>query len=525
MRNSLGRPLQREWAIARLTTLTLIGNLACGGGDPSAPPTATTITLTQSSVSLVGIGVTVGVQATVLDASGNPVANPSITWRSDNDQVVTVSGTGSTGLLTSKAPGATSVTAMSGTATASASVSVEAQVRSVTATPATLTLTYDDERTATLTASSTSDPGVTVNYTWSSSNPAVATVTPDAASTATATVTALAAGTAIVTLTARTQFGAEKTVTIPVTSTKAVRAVILPLRKTDIGIDLSTVLEVRVTGEPGFPRTVTWTSRNPAIAQVGFAGRVLGVSSGTATIVATSTADATLRDSASVQVTATPYSLTDFVLAPPGTFNMGSPNFPADQPVHQVTLTKAFLVQKTEVTQAQWLAVMANNPSTQTQCGLSGLNCPVQNVSWDAVQIFIGKLNDASPGITYRLMTEAEWEYAARAGSTLDYYGPEHDIAWVASNAGGTIHPVAQKRPNAWGLYDVQGNVGEWCADGPRTYTASPVIDPIGPSSLTRSIRGSSFRSQPSLGRVSIRGEGLTNGSVDFIGVRLARTP
>jgi len=149
----------------------------------------------------------------------------------------------------------------------------------------------------------------------------------------------------------------------------------------------------------------------------------------------------------------------------------------------------------------------------------------VEQVSWDDVQDFIGRLNAASPGITYRLLTEAEWEYAARAGSTLDYYGPQHDIAWMAANSSVTTHPVGLKMPNAWGLYDVQGNVSEWAADGGRAYRDEPVVDPVGSSPNIRGIRGGSYQSLPNDARVSFRGAGITTSRSQGGGVRLARTP
>ncbi len=177
-----------------------------------------------------------------------------------------------------------------------------------------------------------------------------------------------------------------------------------------------------------------------------------------------------------------------FVYCPPGTFMMGSPEYEhgrkADETQHQVTLTKGFYMQTTEVTQGQWRAVMYNNPSHFKDCGDK---CPVEQVSWDDCQEFIRNLNSRDLGKGYRLPTEAEWEYACRAGSTTAYYfgdsdGSLGDYAWYASNSGGIEHPVAQKQPNAWGLYDMHGNVWEWCADWYENeyYANSPNTDPVG---------------------------------------------
>jgi len=186
-----------------------------------------------------------------------------------------------------------------------------------------------------------------------------------------------------------------------------------------------------------------------------------------------------------------------FVLIPGGTFSMGSPEDEpardADENQHQVTLTQSFYLQTTEVTQGQWRAVMRSNPSYFSNCGN---NCPVETVSWNDVQSFIAVMNRRGEG-TYGLPTEAEWEYAARAGSNSAFYNggityiddcapvdPNLNlIGWYCGNSHDKTHPVAQKQPNAWGLYDMIGNVWEWCADWYGTYPSKSVTDPTGPSS------------------------------------------
>ena len=163
----------------------------------------------------------------------------------------------------------------------------------------------------------------------------------------------------------------------------------------------------------------------------------------------------------------------EFVLIPAGTFVMGGNLSPGQRwyenetPRHKITITKPFYLQTTEVTQGQWIKVMVNNPSEFVQCGK---NCPVDNVSWNMAQEFIKKLNEMEKTQKYRLPTEAEWEYACRAGSKTRFcFGDDEDqlkdYAWYEENSGDRTHPVAQKRPNLWGLYDVHGNVWEWCQD------------------------------------------------------------
>lgn len=144
-----------------------------------------------------------------------------------------------------------------------------------------------------------------------------------------------------------------------------------------------------------------------------------------------------------------------------GSFKMGSNNGSDDEkPVHRVTISEGFYMGKYEVTQKQWQAVMGANPSYY-----KGDNLPVEQVSWEDAQEFINKLNEMNDGYKYRLPTEAEWEYACRAGTTGDYAGDLDEMAWYNDNSGKKSHAVGTKQPNAWGLYDMHGNVLEWCWD------------------------------------------------------------
>jgi len=182
----------------------------------------------------------------------------------------------------------------------------------------------------------------------------------------------------------------------------------------------------------------------------------------------------------------------DFVEIPPGNFTMGSSSSettPHERPAHPVTISKPFLMAATEVTQAQWKAVFGSNPAN-----FEGDDLPVEQVSWDDAQEFIRELNAKEEGVHYRLPTEAEWEYACRAGTMEDHYGDLDAVAWFDPNSGGATHPVGQKQPNAWGLYDMLGNVYEWCEDWKGPYPDGSVTDPGGPSTGTfRTIRGGSW--------------------------------
>jgi formylglycine-generating enzyme required for sulfatase activity len=158
----------------------------------------------------------------------------------------------------------------------------------------------------------------------------------------------------------------------------------------------------------------------------------------------------------------------EFMPIPAGTFMMGSNDGRDDEkPVHQVIISRQFYLGKHEVTQAQWEAVMGSNPSHFT----GDPNRPVENVSWNDVQEFIGKLNEREGNSKHRFPTEAEWEYAARAGSTTAFSFGEsailfHKYGWFNENSGGTTHAVGQLRTNPWGLYDMHGNVWEWVETG-----------------------------------------------------------
>ncbi len=228
----------------------------------------------------------------------------------------------------------------------------------------------------------------------------------------------------------------------------------------------------------------------------------------------------------------------DFVYIEPGTFMMGSPtdepSRDSDETQHQVTLTKRFYMQTTEVTQGQWTAVMGSNPSYFSSCGD---NCPVEQVSWNDAQDFIMALNAMGEG-AYRLPTEAEWEYAARAGSTTALANGgitelycDHDpnldaMGWYCGNAGGTPHPVAQKQPNAWGLYDMHGNVWEWCQDRYGNYLSEAMINPEGPSSgSSRVWRGAGWSSDARNCRSAVRYYLNPDVRYNNLGFRLVRAP
>ncbi len=229
----------------------------------------------------------------------------------------------------------------------------------------------------------------------------------------------------------------------------------------------------------------------------------------------------------------------EFVLIGPGKFLMGSPE---DEPgrysgerSHPVNLTHPFYMQTTEVTQEQWAALMKNNPSSQKGCGA---NCPVEQVSWNDVQEFISKLNQKEGTDQYRLPTEAEWEYASRGGNTSAFPNgnitslqcdrdPNLDvIGWYCWNSKNTIQPVAQKEPNAWGLYDMPGNAQEWCQDWFGPYPFDEVTNPKGPPSGSyRVMRGGTWYSPARDCRCASRFGSPPHYRFRHIGFRLCKSP
>jgi formylglycine-generating enzyme required for sulfatase activity len=278
--------------------------------------------------------------------------------------------------------------------------------------------------------------------------------------------------------------------------------------KTDANsVELTTTTPPPLTVDPAQQELAFWNSiqnstdaedfkdylaRYPNGLYAGIARRRIASLSTAAKPMPTSTpSDAVGNVASAKRPSARPQQMTsgvgmEFIWIPPGSFIMGSENGGSDEkPVHRVTIKEGFYMGKYEVTQAQWQAVMGNNPSH-----FKGDNLPVESVSWNDAIAFIERLNAQNDAYIYRLPTEAEWEYACRAGTRGDYAGTLDVIAWYGNNAGGhyidaeeiwrtdqsnlfkrlndngnQTHPVGTKQPNGFGLYDMHGNVWEWCQD------------------------------------------------------------
>jgi formylglycine-generating enzyme required for sulfatase activity len=247
------------------------------------------------------------------------------------------------------------------------------------------------------------------------------------------------------------------------------------------------------------------------------------ISPPTAETVTSQTADKTVTNSIGME----------FILIPSGSFLMGADKnvenaFGNETPQHQVTISQPFYLGKYEVTQREWTAVMGGNPSE-----FKGESNPVENVSWDNVQTFIQRLNQKEGTNKYRLPTDAEWEYAARARTTSQYsFGDNADsleqYAWYSRNSGGKTHPVGQKEPNPWGLHDMHGNVWEWGQDwyDKSYYAQSPASDPHGPSEgLIRVLRGGGWLDGARYQRSTYRYGQPPGMRMSYFGFRLAFSP
>ena len=234
----------------------------------------------------------------------------------------------------------------------------------------------------------------------------------------------------------------------------------------------------------------------------------------------------------------------NFVKIKAGEFVMGNENFDdlakevkpsrlehlrKELPAHKVTISKDFWLATTEITQGMWLELMGYKPGKERRWEREDwAQLPVSRVSWESVQEFIELVNETDDTYRYRLPTEAEWEYAARAGTRglrPFAYDNMAEYAWFRASSGNKPMPVGTLKPNAWGLYDMVGNLWEWVADSydSEYYSVSPSMDPKGPALSQRKVmRGGSYHCTPERVRVGIRGSYVEYRSLSTLGFRLA---
>lgn len=353
------------------------------------------------------------------------------------------------------------------------------------------------------------------NYMVESSNSEVATAE---CTDNTILVTAHTVGTATITVT-DTESGFTATINVTVTEEATDD---LALSESTVSMKPNETAEVAITSGSG-SYTVANSNEEVAVAAISNGDKVAIAArkAGTATITVT---DTKTKQTATIAVTVTDGAVVEgqtftvngvsfkMIGVEGGTFTMGataeqgSDAYFDESPTHQVTLS-SFAIGQTEVTQELWEAVMGSNPSS-----FKGAKRPVECVSWNDCQTFITKLNQLT-GKKFRLPTEAEWEYAARGGKNskgYKYAGSNtiDEVAWYTSNSGDKTHDVVTKKPNELGLYDMSGNVWEWCQDwySSSYYSSSPQTNPTGPSSGSgRVLRGGSWNGRARYCRVSFR--------------------
>ena len=283
-------------------------------------------------------------------------------------------------------------------------------------------------------------------------------------------------------------------------------------------------------------KEVEWTSSDESIAKVLAEGNdavVMAKADGTCTITCAATDGSGVKAECQVTVGAAGQTYTvngvsfKMIAVEGGTFMMGSSDDDSDayyweKPVHQVTLS-SFSIGETEVTQELWQAVMGTNPSDFT-----GSKRPVECVSWNDCQTFITELNQLT-GQTFRLPTEAEWEFAARGGNQSNGYtysgsNTIGDVAWYTDNSGDSTHPVATKAANELGIYDMSGNVWEWCQDWYGDYSSGSQTNPTGPSSgASRVVRGGCWNLIATYCRLAYRDYFTPSVTYRILGLRLAQ--
>jgi formylglycine-generating enzyme required for sulfatase activity len=291
--------------------------------------------------------------------------------------------------------------------------------------------------------------------------------------------------------------------------TNPVKEIRLDKNNIVLAVGVSTSITATIIPHNATESTLTWSSGNSSVASISAETEsrylISAKSVGTAIITVTSKNGKQSATCAVTVINAEP----EMVPVEGGSFTMGCTDGEGgsnELPAHSVTLN-SYKIAKYTVTQRQWDAIMGNNLGNATND-----NKPVANVSWSSAQQFIQKLN-AATGKNYRLPTEAEWEYAARGGNNgkdnNHKYSGSNDVnavAWYTDNSGFSLHPVGKKAPNELGIYDMSGNIWEWCNDWYGAYTDEPQTNPAGPASGTsRIVRGGCFYTSASACRVSFR--------------------
>ena len=310
------------------------------------------------------------------------------------------------------------------------------------------------------------------------------------------------------------------------------------LDKTSVSLVRGYSVQLTATFSPdnANDKSVTWTSSNTSVATVDNSGKVTAMANGTATITVQSVSNSNIKATCQVTVlldrTFTVGGVTfTMKLVEAGTFQMGSTENSNEQPVHGVTITKDYYIGETEVTQALWYAVMGYSPTSDGSAWSSsyglGDNYPTYYINYVDVLSFLTKLNSIT-GEQFRMPTEAEWEFAARGGNKSKGYAYSgsntiDDVAWYGDNSNEKTHPVKTKAANELGIYDMSGNVWEWCSDWYGTYSSSAQVDPTGPTTGSLHVsRGGGWDDYATWCRCACRNGCIPSYRLNYFGVRLA---
>lgn len=503
---------------------------ACGGGDPHTgpvDPVVVSLGISPDSL-LLQVGQPFYLAAVPRNAAGQTIPNLTATWTSSATSIATIEPNG---VVTAVGVGEDTVTATIGAFSHTMPLTVIPTIRRTSISPpdASVEKGLTLQLSVILFDSLDNEIDATVFHSWQSSNTVKATVS------ATGLVTALDTGTVIITGGISTGNAALQYTTTTVTIVPHITITSVEVLPNPVGLIVGQTRTLAAfahdhDGNVIVNRQFAWSSQGPTVASVGAAtalatallpgaAQITAVTesvSGTTGITVFAAAPA-----AGVGAALTAGNVaSQFAAIPGGTFAMGATDGNNDEkPVRQVTLTTGFEMQKTEVTRAQWLAVMPLPPGN-TGCDL----CPVIGVTWDQAQAFITALNTALPGNNFRLPTEAQWEYAARAGSAAAFPGPIELMANYIITSDLHVWPVALRQANTFGLYDVVGNAAEWTLDWypnpPAVYDPAQTTDPTGATSGARRVdRGGGYGSTAFTARTSYR----AGAPSDQIGLRLVR--
>ena len=487
----------------------------CQGKRDTCSVTVTTVSpekvlLSQHSASMLP-GEQITLTATVYPDN---VTDKTVVWSSTNSSVATVVN----GKVTAKAVGDCFIIADCQGKRDTCSVTVTAvSPEKVVMSQHSASLLPGEQ--ITLTATVYPDNVTDKTVVWSSTNSSVATVV-------NGKVTAKAVGNCFIIADCQ---GKRDTcaVTVYVVTPESL---VLNQSAVTLGVGEQTTLRATVYPENATNTTVTWRSTATSVATVNN-GVVKAIGVGECDIIATcqnlqATCHVTVKNDDENTFTVNGVSF-NMVTVEGGTFYMGAPatqlgSGTNERPQHYVTLS-SFKIGQTEVTQELWVAVMGHNPSAFQ----GDLQRPVDNVSWEMCKEFLDSLN-ALTGKNFRFPTEAEWEFAARGGNLSEGYlfsggnQPVGDVAWYKTNSESKTHPVAQKKPNELGLYDMSGNVAEWCSDWYIQYPSDPQTNPTGPATGTYKIyRGGDYSGIAAWCRPPYRAMQSTTYRREFLGLRL----